>query len=522
MAELSQESKALLSALDLKEVCESERYKRLAKLEAYGTGRQYAGCKYNWDGDVEYSDAVIAPGYYVRHKQRRPSYRVGMTQTCVAKLTDFAIAEDRLPEISVPGDQEAETFVRSMATEAYAVQSLIESRGYGGVAGAVMLSFAFVDGTPCIEVHKSIELTVLKWGDLRLGKDPNCVLKVRKFTRKVGKDQKEFWYLRYWSATEEAIAEVPCEGYNAQTWMLTTQWVVVEHGCGDCPCVWIQNGKDEDPDGCPDLSDDSRENSENLDRLLSATLKGTIANVDPTLVIHMDPATNPGTVRKGSDNAIFSQQGAQYLELSGTAVEAGLTKAKAIAKTVLDQAGVVLPDQERLTANASSGEALKLLYKPMMARCDKLRTQYGQHGLQRLLVAMLRAAKKLGGGVVLPPKLVTTRGKNGEVLSVTEKPVTPGTSERVTVTWPPYFTPTASDAAAVVNAALLARNKLISPKTAIQAVQNLGIFQIKDPEQEYADILAAREMEMELLGLEDEPGATGDGPPAKDSGGEEE
>lgn len=516
---LSPEAVAALSQIDLKEQVESPRRARLARLEAYGAGTQYDRCRYNWDGMMEYGDVSIPPGFYIPHKHRRPSWRVSMTQTCVGKLTELAIAEDRFPEICVPGDEEAESYVRALAETSRAIQRLIVARGCGGVAGAVMLSYAFVEGVPCIEIHKTFELLVLKWGDMRLGKTPKSVLRIRQIQKQVGKVTKDFWALRWWSEVEEAVAEVPCEGYDPKTWMLTTSWTTVQHQLGVCPCVWIQNMEDDDPDGKPDLTDESRENSENLDRLLSASNKGTIANVDPTLVVKMDPAVNPGTLRKGSDNALFSPQGAEYLELSGTAVEAAATQARGIAKSILDQAGVVLPDQERLTANASSGEALKLLYKPMTSRCDRLRGQYGAQGLQPLLTAMLRAAKRLGPkAVVLPPDLSTERDERGQVVSVTEKEVTPGKSERVVINWPPYFLPTMADAAALVGVALKAKNNLISTKTAIRAVQALGVFPIADPEQEYIDILLGRELEM-ANGEGDPDGEDADSGAEDDSGG---
>jgi hypothetical protein len=334
---------------------------------------------------------------------------------------------------------------------------------------------------------------------------------------------KPYYYVRLWTQDAEIIWEpIPEDMAKSGAWVSGVQSYAVQHDYGECPVYWIQNLPDSDQeDGISDfagLLDDFDE----MNRLLSATTKGTIANVDPTLVVHADPSANNGTIKKGSENAIFSEKGAKYLELSGTSIQTARDLLKAILTYCLDVAGVVLGDAEKISGAAKSAAAMRLLYQPMINQCDKLRAQYGQQGIVPLLQGMLRAAKNIGTKEA-GPIITTSDGRR-----VQQKPVvqleprvdteyveeidpetglpgiekkrkirtverSPGNSERITLKWPPYFKPTQQDASAAVTAAVAARGVLVSPKTATKSVQNL--FGIGDIEQELIDIEAQKQLD---------------------------
>lgn len=517
--------------IDIVHQCASQRCAELDRMDAYASGKQYDDLKFDWNGNYQaHADAAdIAPGWYVPLKHRKPSVRLEVPRLIVSRFSAMLLGEDRFPQISIEGDDEAEDYVNALADEAQLKIRLQEARDKGGASGTAVMSFAFIDGKPRLQVHRSKHIHVLKWSD-RYDLRPAQVLKCYRYMKRVwinGKVQmRPFYYARMWTEDAEIIWEpIPEETAKNGSWVTGVQSYAVQHEYGECPVYWIQNLPDSDQeDGISDFAG-LLDNFDEINRLLSATTKGTVANVDPTLVIHADPSANNGTIRKGSENAIYSEKGAEYLELNGTSISTARDLLKALLQYSLDVAGVVLGDAEKISGAAKSAAAMRLLYQPMINQCDKLRAQYGQQGIIPLLKGMLRAAKNIGskeGG----PIITTSDGRrvqqkpvvnleprvDTEYVDAAPDPVTgvvpiekerkiriversPGNSERISLKWPPYFKPTQQDASAAVTAAVAARGVLISPKTATKSVQNL--FGIGDIEQELIDIEAEKQMQME-------------------------
>jgi hypothetical protein len=262
---------------------------------------------------------------------------------------------------------------------------------------------------------------------------------------------------------------------------------------------WIQNRPDaQDYDGESDF-EGQEENVDAFNRLLSATNKGTVANVDPTLVVKMDPAANDGTLRKGSDNAIFSPGGADYLELKGTAVQAAERQLERLRAYILDVCGVVMADPEKLAGAAQSARALEILYAPMLSNADILREQYGEHGIKPILTDMLRMARRFEAlptvldeetgelvqtRFVLPPKMERIEdGDEGDDDEIAVDRV-PGESETIALNWRPYFAATWAD---IKNATASAKEAnggrpSISQRTSVQAVA--ALFGVEDIDAE--------------------------------------
>jgi hypothetical protein len=89
---------------------------------------------------------------------------------------------------------------------------------------------------------------------------------------------------------------------------------------GECPVAWMENS----PGGKGDFEGDEGL-LDALNLTLCATVGGTARNADPTLVIHQPWQAMPAEgVRKGGFNAIWSEKGASYLEISGASTDAGL------------------------------------------------------------------------------------------------------------------------------------------------------------------------------------------------------
>jgi hypothetical protein len=323
------------------------------------------------------------------------------------------------------------------------------------------------------------------------------------------------------------------------SWSTAVKSTVVVHNYGACPEYWAQNLPDsEREDGASDI-EGLQDTMDQINRLLSATGKGTIANVDPTLVIKDEPGNNPGTLRKGSENAIYSKGGATYLELTGESVKTAITLTDKLVQYCLDTSGVVKGDPEKMSGNAQSAAAMKMLYLPMLQQCDTLRTQYGEL-LKTVVLGMLRASRQIINSapgpvlvtehglrvqqqptVVLPPRFDTVEivdPATGESRQEERKrDRKPGVSDYLSFSWPPYFQPTATDVSQSVEAATKAKGQTISQRTAVK--YTAALFGVTDVASEQAEIDVERERNAMLVG--GGPGFDDEDDSSSDQGAEE-
>lgn len=538
-----------LSSLRLNALCNSRRTQELGQLAAYADCRQYEGLQYNWDGQLEgyAGEADIGAGYYVAMSKRRPSTRYNLGKLIRARLTAMALGEDRWPEVTVPGDPDAEDYCKALALESKLQQRMQEARDKGGACGTAVVSFAFVDGKPRVNIHDAKSIYPIRWVD-RDEKVLGAVLKCYRYPRTVyeresGKPKQVwFYFARYWDEQLEIVWD-PISEELAQrgTWSSAVKSYAVQHGSGECPVYWVQNLPDsEREDGVSDI-DGLGDQFDQINRLLSATAKGTIANVDPTLVIHDDQGKNNGLVRKGSGSAIFSKGGAEYLELKGESVKAAGEVVRMIVQHCLDIAGVVIGDPQKMGVQAQSAQALKMLYLPMCNQCDLLRSQYGQL-IVAVLRGMLRAARRIGQTapgpvivtpdgirvqqkpvVILPPRITKVEpdpGSDSETTEVVEER-TPGESDRLELKWPPYFALSMLDVQAMVVAATTAKGQTISQRTAIKFTSTP--FGVTDVDKEQAEIDVEKERDALLMAssMGDDQGPPGAGSDSGSDAGEE-
>lgn len=512
-----------ITSVSLAAICEGERFRGLDRLEAYYRATQDDSKMYDWDGRFQGygGEADIAPGWFVPYKHRRPATRYDLARVIVKRLTAFIFGEDRFPGLRIDGDEDAEDYVQALAEVSRLSQRMAEARDLGGSVGTVCLSFGFVDGKPRIEVHNGKHCTVLRWAD-KSERRVAAAIKAYRFPRWIIRDGKmrqvDFYAVRYWDEQTEIVWDpIPADIARQAGWWNAPK-TSTKHATGICPFYWIQNTPDSveddgepDYEGLPDLFDE-------LNRLLSATTKGTRANVDPTLVMKADPAMNDGAVKKGSDNVIWSPGGADYLELTGQSQAAAEKQIAMLKQMALDSSGVVLADPEKLTGAAQSAAAMRMLYAPMITVANIRREQYGEFGIKPLMRDMLRMAKTLAAttvevpdpadpsgaktitrpAVILPKRKVEEEVETDEVDEELEKPkrekqVTmvdrePGESEEIELAWKPDFPPTWADIKAATEAAQLANGKkpVISQRTSVQSVGEL--FGVSDIESELAAI----------------------------------
>jgi hypothetical protein len=517
--------------ISLREITETPRFHRLNQLESYYRCTQYKGYRYDWDGNVKGygEEADIKPGWYVPIKRREPFVRWDLARSIVTRFTSMLFGRDRWPEITIPGDPDAEDYIKALIQATQLQSRMMEARNLGGAEGTACLSFAVIQGNPRVRVHNPKHCTVLEWSDpdtLRAA----SVLESYSYKRPVFVGNKyvykDFYYARYWDAQREIVWDpIPVElGNRVGLWSTNVPFKEALHGYGFCPFYWVQNTPNSyDADGESDFEGLTDAMSA-LDRLLSATTRGTIANVDPTLVVKMDPSMNTGTVEKGIGKAIFSPGGAEYLELRGDSIRSSMELINAVRDSILETAQIVMGDKGRAGAEREvSGEYLKTKNAPMLAKCDMLREQYGNL-LKTMLIDMLIVARILQNQkteetsvdgltitvsqqkINLPVRVEarkerTLDGQETETIETIER--SPGQSTNIVMNWGPYYPYTWEDiqkAAAAATQGLA--GGVMSRQTAIKLIQTMtGVDNVeREMEQIDEDAEVATERQQRAFG----------------------
>lgn len=448
---------------------DSERFRLIDYRRSYYECTQHDWKRYDWQGHM------IAPGppttqpllsseaapYNVPYKYRRPidPYRLG--RVIVNRFTNMIFGEGRWPNINVEGDENAQDFVQALIKAQNLPAKMTEARTVGGSSGAVALSWCFHNGLPKTEVHSVKNMVVQEWQD-REELIPKVVTEVYKYFRdswnfdKRNLERQWFWFRRDWTPEADIVfKEVPYE-YNKEPVFEIDIDKSVVHNDGFCHVIWIQNIPSADPDSEPDY-EGVYDNLDNLDILSSVTSKGTISNIDPTLLMKIDLDEidfRTTGIKKGSDNAITlkKDEDASYLELGGSSLTAANTIFEAKRKQLLEVVECVIIDSDTVAAQGTSSVAMKMIYSPMLGRCDTFRTQYG-NGIKRLLNNQLEVARRAyseGKVLNLPPcyKMLPVIDSAGFATGEESlQPVArhPGESGEIEIVWGAYFKPTPDD-----------------------------------------------------------------------------
>jgi hypothetical protein len=390
-------------------ILDSQRFKTLDYRQSYGDSTNHDWKMFDFDGRVINAGPVQQQpflseqaSHYVPLRIRRPSSPVRLAKIIVDSYTSLLFGEDRFPKPIVAGDQDTQDFKGALIKSSRMRTRLIQARNLGGAMGTVGISWCYRNGQPRVEVHNAKNLWVHKWRDRNL-LVPEWVSEVyvyykdeynfaeRKYYRKF------YWYRRDWTPDQELIWKpVPYVQNREPDWeQYVDEAQSVEHNDDICHLVWIQNLPTDDVDGVPDYHG-LYESFDAIDMLSSVLVRGTTLNLDPTLVIKVDEALQimGGSLRKGSDNSLNVGLGgdANYMELSGASVTAGKELFELMRRTILEGAQCVVPDPAEIAAQGTSSVAMKVVYRPMLARGSVLREQYGE-GIERILEQMAAVAR---------------------------------------------------------------------------------------------------------------------------------
>lgn len=515
-----------IAPVTARSVINSERYRELDRRQRYYDCTQHDHKRYDFAGHIIGPAGVVGEraSWYVPLKNRRPSspYRLG--RVIVNAFTNMLLGEQRFPSLQVDGDPRTQDYAQALVKVAQLPVKAIRLRNILGSVGTGAFSWAYINGKPKVNVHNAKNLLVHEWED-RDSLIPRYVSEVYLFS----KDEPDpnsrklvrnwYWYRRDWNTDEDVVFRPVLYRDGLEPLWIPDK--VNRHNDGICHVVWVQNLPTEEIDGLPDY-DQLYESLDALDIMLSVIVRGATLNLDPTMVVKMDPdlVMRLG-IKKGSDNALnVGKDGdARYMELAGSSIQAGLELFNAKRRSILEAAHCVVPDPAEVAASGLSSITLKALYMSMLGGCDIRREHLGT-ALARLIDQMLTVARlrwdepvqrvnpatgeeeTVLNRPILPPlvKKVPAKldapepadGLVGDSLSIpTPSPAEtpspfddyeiikierePGEGGDIDARWPPYFLPTADDQAkqATTLVAATGGKAFLSQETAIEVFSSM-------------------------------------------------
>ncbi len=429
---------------------------RIAALTATLEGRHYDHLRH------AFSDEISGAGEYIPLGSRRPSVRAGICRTVVDDSVALLFSEGHFPVVH------ASTKATIDAVAAWSkdrkLNEVMADAATRGSVGSVALLFRVLRSKPFVSVLSTAFLTPT-WDP----EDPDSLLKVTERYKVRGSDlvaqgysvaadagNEQYWFQRTWDATEETwfLPQKVSDAREGKQPVRDTEKSVV-HGLGFLPIVWIRNlsGGDDVDGAC--TFEAAISTSVEVDYQLSQAGRGLKYASDPRLVIR-DPGGQDKPLTGGAANAIVLSDPtaeAKFLEISGEAANAVLEHVKFLRHTALEVTHGSRADPDKLAA-AQSGRAMELLNQPLVWLADRLRTSYGEGALLSLMRMLCAASRKVVGGLVIGGTKVSNLSADG-----------------LSLRWPAWFAPTASDLQATATTMVsLTGAGILSEQTATRVV----------------------------------------------------
>ena len=510
-----------------RDVINGERARSLDFRESFFTAKHHHGKVFDFDGRMAPKEGYgtqpfiggAMPTFYVPLSQRRPLSPYRLARVIVTRFTSLVFGHERFPSIRVVGDPVSQDFAEALCKAARLAAVMVRARNIGGSVGTVGLSWRFHEGLPRVLVHNGKHLVVHSWAD-REQLVPEHVSEIYQYDRDEWDREKKkmarvrYWHRRDWTPKAD-VAFLDQRVLNDHD----PEWVIDEtetyfHEDGFCHFVWLPNLPEDDLssiDGQPDYAE-LYDNFFNIDSLNSVVSRGGIRNLDPTLVLKVDPEMLRQGVSKGSDNALAVGEGgdAKYMELSGSSITSGNSLLERERAQALEVAQCVVSDPNTIAAAGTSALAIRLVYAPMLDKSDILREQYGL-ALERLLEQMIASArsrmtepayelnpetgeqKRIDYVLKLPPRVVES-----DVLDEQGQPTgdtqidyierKPGEGGDVELAWGPYYRDTATDRQAAIMTLMTSSGgkPVLSHKSAVEMAA--AIYGL-DPIEEWETVL---------------------------------
>lgn len=366
------------------------------------------------------------------YEDRRPSSPIPMARQVTARFTDMLLGENRQPTISVAGDVMTEGYLEAVFKEADQWDTLASVRDGAGACGSCALRVGLIDGKPYSARLDTTDLYVKEWAQHERW-IPRVVfwqklVEVEVEDKETGRlTSKRVWKTMAWDETYEYTYDDVSENFGsapgpdgrAQT-EIPMSSEPIAHGAGRCPIVWAQNTRNTD---CPEGEADNEgvyELGDAIDKIASMLVRGTIANIDPTLHIADEPRNwrRMGAVRKGWGNLIrTSERGkVNLVQISEGSFKVGWTTYEKLRQAYLQTVRCVIVDPET-AGKYQSGEAQSMLWRAMEGACGRKRVPLSDEIRQVCQIWLsLAETHQIGstdreedGGIQIPPRVMSLR-----------------------------------------------------------------------------------------------------------------
>lgn len=450
----------------------SARQRELNNLWSYFRVCEHDGKGHEWDGrpvlagemwDAVQKEGVVPPGMEsagdVPRDLRRPVAPLGIVRNIVSRFTGLLFSNRKQPKVLVPDDERTEDYLGAILKQGQFWAAMTQARNYGGATGSACVGFKITNGRCMFEALDP------RWTEPEFSERGSNNLERLTIQYTYPKEEKQpngrykkvwYWYRRVIDReTDTTWKPIKCR-QNEPRWDYM-QRSSVPHGLGFVPYEWIQNLRSDDEiDGDSDCHGAYRM-LEAVDQLVAEVWYGTVSNCDPTLTISSGTQDNPGSVKKGSDNALFmgADSSAAYLELAGSGPQTGLTVLEKLEDRIYRLCQCV-PDQVLFQNNGEkTAMEIERIFSSMIERADSLREQYGP-AIIRLCEMVLEAVRTVEGirvvegedgqprkiryRVYVSPRVV--QQADGDQVTI---PRVIGNGKVCDLQWPPYFKPSPTD-----------------------------------------------------------------------------
>jgi len=516
---------------------QTERYRRLARLDAYYRGTQ---C----DGLPDWYEGLNADQEEVPLRLRKPCIIYPLPKAAVNQAVRFSVGEGRFPDLEVEDVEPDEAIEPRLAvseddaaTLTAFVSRLVEQSCLKSTARTLMRHGLAVSSAPAVIAIRRGRFAIdtpraqdcqVEFHDDDPDGDVARMVWCYQFDKQVTEQgrivQRPHFFRRDYTATETIVyRDAPVEMGKPIEWIVDAEATAkTRHDYGFCPVVWIRNMPESH---CSDIDGTSLyggmfEEFDALNFALSQQHRGinyfgTPQAYETNVGEDEQPATvlrpgrptrgedpvkggafgvNPKPTRRKAPDEIWSYKGdatVDVLETSGKAFDVAEKHAKNVRARVLEAINVVLLDPETAMQKDLSGVAIQRVYASFLALVDEMREHWWEHGFAKILGLMMRiVAVTSGKGLLLAGAV-----KSASILKrfMVDTEVGPmWIAPTITPSWGDYFSPSPEDTKAAVEATVAAKDgHLITPQTATKYVA--PYFGVDDAEAE------AEEAEAESL-----------------------
>lgn len=422
-------------------------------------------------------------GEYIPIRDRRPSVRYNLCKVVVHDSVSLLFDDSHFPEVDAE-DENSQDKLRAVIKESKLHEAMTEAAIRGSV-GSICIWMRILDNRVFFQVFDTDFLTPV-WDPTK----PDQLLKIIERYKVTGIDlinqgysgidrAKKYWFQRDWNAENETWY-LPWPIADKEAVAKPDIERTINHGLGFVPMVWVKNLPG--GDGCDGACtfEDAIESSIEIVYQLSQAGRGLKYSSDPQLVISGDVGDGDGPVTKASTALILGEEAdAKLLEINGTAAAAVIDYVKFLRELALESVHGNRSDASKMSA-AQSGRSMELMNQALIWLTGKLRTSYGEGALLALMRMVVLASNKFALQV------------NGEAVGKLDA------SKRVSLKWPPWYAPTATDVQALASATkALGDAGQISRETAVKSIAST--FDIEDVPAELKRIEADKKLLNEQL-----------------------